>query len=533
MRISKICVLLLMLFMHLAVADEVRVMKPIKYQPLGGGVWMYTTYMDITGHRDYPTNGVVVLGSKDAMIIDLPVSDVYTRYVFDWIERQGRAVRYVVPQHFHIDSTGGLKHAQQRGAQVVMLDKTQALQFAELRVEPDVVFADEMQLQVGEHKVQLAHLGGGHSADSVVAWLPQQKILVGGCLIKSGTSKTLGNTADAVMPVYAKTIQNIQQRFPDIQTVTPGHGAPAADLLQHTLQLVEQHLHQQNQPVDMETAEIKMGYLRHAALTQMHRWYLIYEEPAYGIENQLDILDETIFIKSSLGEARGHDAYRERIKTIPSSWKNAHNILNSTFKADADGRLHLQVEIEYLNAGALPDGAIRSAQLAYNTQLTATESALPKFTEIVITPLASGTVDVFVPAYANNRMRSLVHYWFTLIEDPARDAEPVKEILAPQFLLNFSSGAITDLPAFKQWLSGPASQVVASTHAISDFSITQQADNQYQISMDLDWNGILPNQAEMMAKTRHHWLVADDPTERFARIQRMDVEILSPFEVKK
>ncbi|WP_395376782.1 MBL fold metallo-hydrolase [Marinicella sp. W31] len=253
MKVLPLAVLFLLLTVQHVVADEARVLKPIQYQSLGNDVWMYTAYMDITGYDNYPTNGVIVLGNESAMIVDLPVSDIYTRYVFDWIEKQGREVRYVVPQHFHIDSAGGLKYAQKRGAQVLMLDKTQAMQFSELEVKPDIVFADELRLRVDQHDLWLAHLGGGHSADSVVAWLPQQKILVGGCLVKSGQSKTLGNTVDAVMDAYANTLRRIQNRFPDIQTVTPGHGAPAENLLQHTLGLVQLHQEKQNQPIDMST----------------------------------------------------------------------------------------------------------------------------------------------------------------------------------------------------------------------------------------------------------------------------------------
>ena len=50
--------------------------------------------------------------------------------------------------------------------------------------------------------------------------------------------------------------------------------------------------------------------------------------------------------------------------------------------------------------------------------------------------------------------------------------------------------------------------------------------------MTFDWNGILPNATEMTAKTKHTWIVIDDPTERFARIKTMDVEVLEPFKPK-
>ncbi len=280
---------------------------------------------------------------------------------------------------------------------------------------------------------------------------------------------------------------------------------------------------------DMSMEDIKIGYKKHAVLAQLHRWYLFYEESAYGVANQLDILDKDIFVKSSLGEAKGHAAYQEGVKNIPQSWKNAHHIKSTEISFDDVDNVNMTVEITYLNVGALPDGALRSAELSYATKLVPTESVLPKFTEIVISPSEAGTAEKFVSAYSHNRARSLVHYWLALIEDPARDPEPAKEILAEDFSLNFSSGAITEFDAFKQWLAGPASQVVASTHQISNFSVIEQGNNHYQVKMDFDWNGILPNQTEMTAKTRHTWMVTDDARERFARIKSMDVEILEPF----
>lgn len=282
----------------------------------------------------------------------------------------------------------------------------------------------------------------------------------------------------------------------------------------------------------MSISEIEQGYRQHAALSQLHRWYLLYEEPTYGIENALDILAEDIHVKSGLGEATGHGQYAERVNQLPVSWKNAHDVKSPTVVINDDGTMLLSTDITYLNQGLLEDGAVRSAELTYKMLLEPSESVLPKFTDIEISQNSEGTAEIYVPQYANNRLRSLVHYWLALIEDPKRDAEPVKEILANQFNLNFSSGAITDFAGFRNWLAGPASQVVASRHKISNFSHETLEENLYLVSMDFDWNGILPDDTGMTAKTRHVWTVVDNPTERFARIRNVEVEILEAFAPK-
>ena len=280
------------------------------------------------------------------------------------------------------------------------------------------------------------------------------------------------------------------------------------------------------------TEEIKNGYKKHAALTQFHRWFLLYENPEYGIENQLDILTKDISLSSGLGEAEGHAAYRQRVEQLPNSWKNAHTVDSTQITVGEDGTVILLGKVTYLNQGLLENDDVRMAELSYTTELISSDTALPQFRSIAIAQESEGTVEKFVPAYAQNRVLSLVHYWLTLIEDPSRNAEPVREILADNFSLNFSSGAITDFGGFEAWLAGPGSAVSASTHRIDHFEVLETATNEMQAKMTFDWNGILPDGTEMTAKTHHTWQVVDSPSERFARIKRIDVKVLEPFAPK-
>ena len=282
----------------------------------------------------------------------------------------------------------------------------------------------------------------------------------------------------------------------------------------------------------MSTDEIKQGYTKHAALTQLYRWYLFYEHPDYGIENALDILSDDINVKSGLGEANGHQEYSDRVAQLPAHWKNAHHVGSPTVSIDDQGAIQLETDITYLNEGMLEESAVRTAQLRYTMTLATNNTVLPKFTRIAIAQKQDGATINFQSSYRHNRVRSLVHYWMALIEDPARNAEPVKEILSDEFSLNFSSGAITSFDQFSRWLAGPGSQVVASTHKISNFSTAETAELTYTATMDLDWNGILPDSTEMTAKTRHHWIIEDDPKKRFPRIRSMDVDIIEPFAPK-
>lgn len=283
----------------------------------------------------------------------------------------------------------------------------------------------------------------------------------------------------------------------------------------------------------MSPENIETGYKKHAALTQLHRWYLLYEEPQYGIENALDILAKNIRIESGLGEANGHAQYAERVQQLPATWKNAHTVNSPTVTVQDDGSLLLNTNVSYLNQGLLENGGVRTADLTYTMSLTSSDSVLPNFSDIEITQNSDGTTDKFVPRYAENKLKSLVHYWLALVEDPSRDPAPFQEILAKNFHLDFTGGAITDFDGFKQWLAGPGSQVKASTHAIGNFSYTTEDEETYTVSMEFDWNGILHDNTQMTAKTLHSWTVKDDPSKRFAQIQRMSVDVLEPFTPSK
>ncbi|MEO9862347.1 MAG: hypothetical protein ABJM61_05335 [Yoonia sp.] len=280
---------------------------------------------------------------------------------------------------------------------------------------------------------------------------------------------------------------------------------------------------------EMTQDEVQKGYQDHGAMAQFHRWYQLYERPAGGIENALDILTADVIVTSGLGTAHGHEEYAARVAQLPDTWDNAHQLKSAKITHDSDGTMQLSAEIIYQNKGSLPDGAIRQAELTYTVDLVPGEGVLPLLAEVKIDQNSDGFAETFDDAYADNRMRSLVHYWLALIEDPSRNPDPVEEILADGFSLNFSSGVITDFDGFKAWLAGPGSQVAASTHIISDFTAEDLGDEQYAVSMDFDWQGILPDGTDLIAKTRHNWTVSNDVTERFARILTVDVEVLEPF----
>ncbi|MFH1717597.1 MAG: subclass B1 metallo-beta-lactamase [Planctomycetota bacterium] len=216
-------------------ADDVTVTR------LADGVWLHTTYYDLLRLKHVPANGLIVINGPDAVMIDTPWTDEQTGVLFDWVAREHKAaIRKVVPTHSHIDCAGGLAEAHRRGADSFALQKTADILAKAGKPAPQNWFTERMSLACGDTRVEAAFLGGGHTIDNIVVWIPAKKMLFGGCLVKALNAKNLGNISESDLPAFPKTLKKVKEAYPDAKIVIPGHGQPAGlDLIDHTIKLCE------------------------------------------------------------------------------------------------------------------------------------------------------------------------------------------------------------------------------------------------------------------------------------------------------
>ena len=218
---------------------EVRLEDDATVQRLAEGVWLHTTYFDISGYKHVPANGLIIIDGEHAMMIDLPWTDAQAGILFDWVAHEHKAtIQKVVPTHFHIDCAGGLAEAHRRGADSFALEKTAELLKKTNKPVPGNWFTERMSLSCGNIRVELAFLGGGHTVDNIVAYIPARKILFAGCLVKSLNAKDIGNTEDADLINYPITLKKVKESYSGAKIVVPGHGRPGGlDLIDHTIRL--------------------------------------------------------------------------------------------------------------------------------------------------------------------------------------------------------------------------------------------------------------------------------------------------------
>jgi metallo-beta-lactamase class B len=145
----------------------------------------------------------------------------------------------VIASHFHDDSSGGLQVTGKRGITSYGSFKTRDLLKSQNK-NIDVVFSDSLKIQLQTTELCLYYFGAGHSVDNIVTWLPDEKILFGGCLMKSLEATDKGNIKDADLPAWPVTIQKVKNRFGNAKIVIPGHSSIGDhSVFDHTIKIAK------------------------------------------------------------------------------------------------------------------------------------------------------------------------------------------------------------------------------------------------------------------------------------------------------
>lgn len=223
---------------------EVRLGDDLVVTPLAVGVWVHTSTRDMGEWGRVPSNGLVVQRGRQVVVVDTAWDDEQTARLLAWVRTAVGEPTAVVATHAHQDKMGGIGAAREAGIPTFALVQSNAV-----AAERDLVPAEyALVLEEGEGApladgaVELYFPGAGHTDDNLVVWVPEARVLHGGCLIRGAASKDLGNTADGDVGAWDTSVERVQARFPDAAMVVPSHapvGGP--DLLAHTIELVHAH----------------------------------------------------------------------------------------------------------------------------------------------------------------------------------------------------------------------------------------------------------------------------------------------------
>lgn len=242
--IPKLLLVLLTILVQVTRAQDIIEINPdIQLITLNDSTFVHVTWEDSPRYGRFPSNGMIVIRSGQALMIDTPMDNHKTELLHRYIQDSLKAeLSSVIVCHYHADCLGGIPYLNEEGIPSMGNSMT-ARKCRELDIPLTTsVFTDSLTFNFNGEIIECLFPGGGHTFDNIVVWFPQTKILFGGCLVKAAASRSLGNTKDAEIDHWDKSVARLYKFYPDMETIIPGHGAIGGpELIKHTVNLVKRH----------------------------------------------------------------------------------------------------------------------------------------------------------------------------------------------------------------------------------------------------------------------------------------------------
>jgi glyoxylase-like metal-dependent hydrolase (beta-lactamase superfamily II) len=205
------------------------------------GVWVELgDRVFVRRYRFFDQNIGVVLGDGAALVIDTRSTHVQAREILtDLRELTAAPVTVVVDTHGHFDHAFGnrvfrpatiwghdrcvtfmARTGEARRAVIAAEEPEIAADLPEVVIDPpDQTFAETAYLEVGGRRVELRHLGLGHTDHDIVVNIPDAGVLFAGDLLENGAVPFFGDAYPLDWPETALRVAELV-----VGVVVPGHG---------------------------------------------------------------------------------------------------------------------------------------------------------------------------------------------------------------------------------------------------------------------------------------------------------------------
>lgn len=221
--------------------DTIHISNDLYLVEINKNAYVHVSFNPDSEYGRFPSNGLVYINDNKAIVFDTPITEKETELLINWMtDSMHFEVIGLVINHWHNDCQEGIEHFQVRNIKTYASDNTIAISKEKALPVPEIGFEDSLRINVGKTHIDCYYYGEAHSSDNIVCYIPSEKILFGGCMVKSARSRGLGSLTDANLEAWPKTIKTVKDRFKTAEIVIPGHG-PYGDLslLEHTLELLE------------------------------------------------------------------------------------------------------------------------------------------------------------------------------------------------------------------------------------------------------------------------------------------------------
>lgn len=212
--------------------------ETLQIEQLSPHTFVHISYLQTDDFGKVGCNGMVVINGGEAMVFDTPADEAASLELINWLEKErGLRLKGAVATHFHMDCVGGLEEFHVRKIPSYGSTKTIELTKTAGSPIPQNGFEEQLALEVGDISVVTQYFGEGHTSDNVVSYVPEDRVLFGGCMIKE-MNAGVGFIGDANVSAWPTSVEQMKSTFSDIQIVIPGHGKIGGQaLLDYTIQL--------------------------------------------------------------------------------------------------------------------------------------------------------------------------------------------------------------------------------------------------------------------------------------------------------
>jgi glyoxylase-like metal-dependent hydrolase (beta-lactamase superfamily II) len=208
--------------------------KTISFDAIGPDLYAFTAEGD-------PNSGVIV-GDDAVMVVDAQATPAMARQVIERVKKvTDKPIKYVLLSHYHaVRVLGASAYA---GAEILASEATRVLiaergkadmdseigRFPRLfrAVEsipgltwPSITFPDQMSVWLGRREVRIMHIGRGHTAGDVIAFVPDANVVFSGDLVEYRSACYCG---DAHFTDWPATLDRLAEL--SAAALVPGRGA--------------------------------------------------------------------------------------------------------------------------------------------------------------------------------------------------------------------------------------------------------------------------------------------------------------------